>query len=89
MKLAYADRDCWIADPQCAHVPLSGMLDKAYAATRMAQFDPDRASTYAPGEPEGDTTGFVVADAHGNVAAVIQSLFNSFGSGVVPPGRPF
>jgi gamma-glutamyltranspeptidase/glutathione hydrolase len=65
------------------------MLDKAYAARRMGQVDPDRASTYAPGEPEGDTTGFVVADAQGNVAAVIQSLFNAFGSGVVPPGTGF
>jgi gamma-glutamyltranspeptidase/glutathione hydrolase len=88
-KLAYADRDCWIADPQCADVPLSGMLDKAYAARRMKQLDPDRASAYAPGEPEGDTTGFVVADGQGNVVAVIQSLFNAFGSGVVVPGTGF
>ena len=89
VKLAYADRDRWIADPQRARVPVSGMLDKAYAAARMRQFDPERASSYAPGEPEGDTTGFVVADAQGNVAAVIQSLFNAFGSGVVPPGTGF
>jgi gamma-glutamyltranspeptidase/glutathione hydrolase len=88
-KLAYADRDRWIADPQCAPVPLAGMLDKAYAARRMRLVDPDRATSYAPGEPEGDTTGFVVADGHGNVAAVIQSLFNAFGSGVVPPGTGF
>jgi gamma-glutamyltranspeptidase/glutathione hydrolase len=85
-KLAYADRDRWLADPACARVPLSGMLDKRYAAARLRAFDPARASSYAPGEPEGDTTGFVVADRHGNVAAVIQSLFNAFGSGVVPPG---
>src|SRR2546425_1078991 len=89
VKLAYADRDRWIADPQHARLPLSGMLDKAYAARRLAQFDPERATAYAPGEPEGDTTGFVVADGEGNVAAVIQSLFNSFGSGVVPPGTGF
>jgi gamma-glutamyltranspeptidase/glutathione hydrolase len=28
----------------------------------------------------------VVADRHGNVASVIQSLFNPFGSGIVVPG---
>jgi gamma-glutamyltranspeptidase len=89
VKLAYADRDRWIADPQRARLPLGGLLDKAYAARRLAQFDPERATTYAPGEPEGDTTGFVVADGEGNVAAVIQSLFNSFGSGVVVPGSGF
>ena len=88
-KLAYADRDRWIGDPARARVPVTGMLDKGYAARRMQQLDPARASTYAPGEPEGDTTGFVVADGHGNVAAVIQSLFNSFGSGVVVPGHGF
>lgn len=88
-KLAYADRDCWLADPVCARVPVAGMLDKRYAAQRMRAFDPAQATTYAPGEPEGDTTGFVVADRHGNVAAVIQSLFNTFGSGVVPPGTGF
>jgi gamma-glutamyltranspeptidase/glutathione hydrolase len=86
VKLAYADRDRWIGDPDHARVPVAAMLDKAYAAARRRQFDRRKAQTYAPGEPEGDTTGFVVADGHGNVAAVIQSLFNAFGSGVVPPG---
>ena len=86
VKLAYADRDRWIGDPDHARVPVAAMLDKAYAAVRGRQFDPRKAQAYVPGEPEGDTTGFVVADGHGNVAAVIQSLFNAFGSGVVPPG---
>ena len=86
VKLAYADRDRWIADPVRARVPVEGLLDKAYAARRMAAFDPGKAGEYTPGEPEGDTTGFVVADGRGNLIAVIQSLFNSFGSGVVPPG---
>ncbi|HEX9821549.1 MAG TPA: gamma-glutamyltransferase [Methylomirabilota bacterium] len=86
VKLAYADRDRWIGDPDHARVPVAAMLDKAYAAVRRRQFDPRKAQAYVPGEPEGDTTGFVVADGHGNVAAVIQSLFNAFGSGVVPPG---
>ena len=42
-----------------------------------------------PGDPDGDTTGFVVADGQGNIVSVIQSLFNAFGSGVVPPGTGF
>jgi gamma-glutamyltranspeptidase/glutathione hydrolase len=65
------------------------MLDKGYAAARRRQFDPRKAQAYAPGQPESDTTGFVIADGHGNLVAVIQSLFNSFGSGVVPPGTGF
>jgi gamma-glutamyltranspeptidase/glutathione hydrolase len=89
VKLAYADRDRWIGDPEHARVPVAAMLDKAYAATRRRQFDARKAQAHAPGQPEGDTTGFVVADGQGNVAAVIQSLFNAFGSGVVPPGTGF
>jgi gamma-glutamyltranspeptidase/glutathione hydrolase len=85
-KLAYADRDRWIGDPEHARVPVAALLDPAYAARRRRLFDPGKAGTYAAGNPEGDTTGFVIADGAGNVASVIQSLFNGFGSGVVPPG---
>lgn len=86
VKLAYADRDRWIGDPEHARLPVAGLLDKAYARRRAAAFDPHKARAYAPGDPEGDTTGFVVADAAGNLISVIQSLFNAFGSGVVVPG---
>jgi len=86
VKLAYADRDRWIGDPAHARVPVEALLDKGYAARRRREFDPRKAGAYVPGEPEGDTTGFVVADDHGNVISVIQSLFNAFGSGIVVPG---
>lgn len=86
VKLAYADRDRFIGDPDHARVPLAQLLDKGYAARRRRAFDPRKAQAYAAGDPEGDTTGFVVVDRHGNVASVIQSLFNTFGSGIVVPG---
>ncbi|MBI3637786.1 MAG: gamma-glutamyltransferase [Candidatus Rokubacteria bacterium] len=85
-KLAYADRDRYVADPLQARVPVAGLLDKRYAARRREAFDPKKAGAYAPGQPESSTTGFVVADGDGNVISAIQSLFNGFGSGVVPPG---
>ncbi len=86
VKLAYADRDRWIGDPEHARVPIDGLLSKEYAARRRQAFDPRKAHAHAFGDPEGDTTGFVVADGAGNVVSVIQSLFNSFGAGVVVPG---
>lgn len=86
VKLAYADRDRWIGDPAQARVPIASLLDKQYAALRRREFDPKKAGTYAAGDPEGDTTGFVVVDGRGDMIAVIESLFNAFGSGVVPPG---
>jgi gamma-glutamyltranspeptidase/glutathione hydrolase len=85
-KLAYADRDRWIGDPAQVAVPVAALLAKPYAAERRQVFDRRKAHVYAAGDPEGDTTGFVVADGRGNVLSVIQSLFHSFGSGVVPPG---
>ena len=87
IKLAYADRDRYVGDPDRAAVPVAALLDKGYAARRRRQLDPRRASTgVSCGDPAGDTTGFVVADAAGSVMAVIQSLYWPFGSGVVAPG---
>jgi gamma-glutamyltranspeptidase/glutathione hydrolase len=85
VKLAYADRDRWIGDPEHARVPVAALLDKGYAERRRGAFDPKKAQVQTWGEPEGDTTGFVVADGAGNVVSVIQSLFNAYGSGVVAP----
>ncbi len=85
-KLAYADRDRWVADPAASRVPVLSLLDKAYAARRRARFDPDKAQRYDAGEVDGDTTGFVIADGRGNVLSVIQSIYKGFGAGVVPPG---
>jgi gamma-glutamyltranspeptidase/glutathione hydrolase len=85
-KLAYADRDRWVADPAASRVPIEALLDKDYAARRRTRFDPDKAQRYEPGEVEGDTTGFVIADGRGNLLSVIQSIYKGFGAGVVAPG---
>jgi gamma-glutamyltranspeptidase/glutathione hydrolase len=86
-KIAYADRDRWIGDPDHVTVPVGRLLDKGYAARRRRLLDPRRAVARPPlGDPMGDTTGFVVADAAGSVLAVIQSLYSGFGSGIVAPG---
>lgn len=87
IKVAFADRDRFIGDPDHVAVPVAALLDKGYAVRRRALVDPRRVALGVPcGDPTGDTTGFVVADAAGSVIAVIQSLYTAFGSGVVPPG---
>ena len=45
MKLGYADRDTYYADPAFVKVPAQGLLSKEYAKTRAAQIDMRRAST--------------------------------------------
>jgi gamma-glutamyltranspeptidase/glutathione hydrolase len=52
MKLAYADRDSYYADPAFVKVPGQGLLSKAYAKERAALIDPRRASTsFVAGDP--------------------------------------
>jgi gamma-glutamyltranspeptidase/glutathione hydrolase len=52
MKLAYADRDSFYADPAFVKVPADGLLSKAYAKERAALINPSRASTtFVAGDP--------------------------------------
>lgn len=44
MKLTYADRDTYYADPEFVKVPAKGLLSKDYAKVRAAQIDKARAS---------------------------------------------
>ena len=52
LKLAYADRDSYYADPAFVQVPGEGLLSKAYAKERAALIDPKKASTsFIAGDP--------------------------------------
>jgi gamma-glutamyltranspeptidase/glutathione hydrolase len=52
MKLAYADRDTYYADPAFVNVPAEGLLSKQYAAERAKLINPQRASTaFKAGNP--------------------------------------
>ena len=85
-KLAFADRNRYIADPAFAKVPTSELLSKGYAAKRRALIDPGHAIESAtPGNvlDKGDTTYLTVVDKDGNAVSFINSLFELFGSGVV------
>jgi gamma-glutamyltranspeptidase/glutathione hydrolase len=56
IKLAYADRDRYYADPDFARVPAQALLAPAYAAARRALIDPRKASLEdRPGNPEKGT----------------------------------
>ena len=52
LKLGYADRDSYYADPAFVRVPSEGLLSKAYARERAARIDPKRASrAFVAGNP--------------------------------------
>lgn len=84
-KLAFADRDRYIADPSRSSVPVSALLAPRYAESRRQTIRPESALPLAsPGELQsGDTTYVAVVDKDRNVVSYIGSLFMMFGSGVV------
>ena len=52
LKLAYADRDTYYADPAFVQVPGEGLLSKQYAKERAALINPAKASTtFIAGDP--------------------------------------
>jgi gamma-glutamyltranspeptidase/glutathione hydrolase len=82
VKLAYADRDAYLADPEHAHVPVGALLSPEYADERAALVGERALEIVRPGALHGDTVYCCAADEHGNLVSFIQSLFMGFGSGI-------
>jgi gamma-glutamyltranspeptidase / glutathione hydrolase len=91
MKLAYADLYRYIGDPRFAQVPVSGLLSKEYAESRAALINPDHADCNpgAGSPPTSDTTYLATVDKDGNIASMIESIYDYFGSGVGVEGMGF
>jgi gamma-glutamyltranspeptidase/glutathione hydrolase len=83
--LAFEDRDRHLCDPGFGDIPLDRLLDPAYLAERAALLGGAGAPAAALAVPPaaGDTTFSCAVDADGNAAAVIQSIYQEWGSGVV------
>jgi gamma-glutamyltranspeptidase / glutathione hydrolase len=99
-RLAYADRDAYMADPDFVPVPAKGLMDEGYLAARSALIRPDARIARAeagtpPGarpvtpakspEPSG-TSHMVAVDAAGNVATLTSTIEGPFGSGLTVNG---
>jgi len=86
-KLAMADRDAHLTDPDAYVAPLERLLSKEYAASLAARIDLSRAARPAPSEvPSGGGTVWLgVVDGDGNAVSLIESNWSGFGSGVVDP----
>ncbi|NTZ43567.1 gamma-glutamyltransferase [Altererythrobacter sp. SALINAS58] len=97
-RLAYADRELYLADPDFVPVPTAGLIDPAYLEARGRLIDRDTALEEAlPGVPpsaplaqadgdepvENGTSHFVVADADGNVVSYTSTVEGAFGSGLL------
>lgn len=99
-KLAFADRDRWVADPTMSDIPMDRLLDPDRLGERAGLVDPERAArdvdpgvigSVAAGmsgseaDDFGDTVYLTAVDRWGNAVSWIQSLFSGFGSGLFEP----
>jgi gamma-glutamyltranspeptidase/glutathione hydrolase len=94
LRIAFADASWWVADPLHSEIPSSQLISKSYLAERAKLFNPTKASTnmYDKGSPahnHSDTVYFAVTDKHGNGISFINSIFETFGSAIVPAGCGF
>jgi len=100
-RLAYADRDHYVADPDFVDVPTEALLDPAYLQARAALIQPDRSMGRAqPGDPLGTLSGFgrdnalelpstshiVAVDDSGDVLSMTSSIEAAFGSKIFVRG---
>ena len=100
-RLAFADRNRFMADPAFVTVPVAGLLDPAYLMARAQLFSPERAiASPQPGnprrvgpplasqppQPEGGTAHMSIVDAQGRAVSMTTTVEGPFGAFVVVRG---
>jgi gamma-glutamyltranspeptidase/glutathione hydrolase len=98
-RIMYADRDRFVGDPAFVKVPVEGMLDVAYVASRRRLIGTSAGPPPEPGRPElaprvaadrtlepTGTSHFIVRDAAGNVVSMTTTVESIFGSGRMVDG---
>lgn len=93
LKIAFADRAAYMADPDfVADVPIDGLLSKDYAASLSEQIT-EQSQDWNEGNPHyyghDSTTSFSVIDQEGTMVTVTQTIECFFGSKVAVPGYGF
>ncbi|MBV9811751.1 MAG: gamma-glutamyltransferase family protein [Acetobacteraceae bacterium] len=88
-RLAYRDRDAFLADPGQTEVPVDRLLSEQYLNGLGGLIRDDAALARLPAAGEAalpahqDTTYLCVVDGEGNACSFINSLFNGFGSAIL------
>lgn len=82
-RLAYAQRNLYVADPTQADVPVEWLLSAENAAALRDAIDPDKAGSALPDikPPAHSSTVYIsVVDEDRNCCSFINTLFSPFGS---------
>ena len=88
IRLAFVDRDNEVADPLAMRVSVDELLDTARIRELAATIDPSGSAPVLgvdAAEDHPNTVYVIAVDQYGNVVSLIQSLFATFGSGLVVP----
>jgi len=100
-RLAYADRDHYVGDPDFVAVPVAGLIDPGYLRERSQLIRRERSMVRAqPGVPAGahvslgadatveagGTSHLSIVDAEGNAVAMTTSIESAFGSRILVRG---
>lgn len=99
-RLVFADRGRYVADSDFVTVPVEGMLDKNYLASRAALITDMDLGRVEPGEPPGEfdplaphnrskdsgTSHISIIDRYGNSLSMTTTIESSFGNGVMVNG---
>lgn len=96
MKYAYADRSKYLGDPDFYEVPVSKLIDQAYAASIANSISIGKTTSsdeISPGAmlpTEGmETTHFSISDKFGNTVSNTYTINSSYGAKVVVEGLGF
>jgi len=101
-RLAFADRNLYLADSAFVEAPVGALLDPSYLRTRAALIDPTKALSsvapgnvlpaaaweFAPGTPSErpSTSHFSIVDRYGGAVGMTTSVQGAFGSQLMVGG---
>lgn len=87
-KIAFADRDGLVTDPDFFNIPVDEILSPIYAKRCRQRIDTHGVADPLPSvfSTGSDTVYVAAADKEGNAISLISSLYTPFGSGIVVPG---
>lgn len=100
-RLAYADRAKYLGDASVVEVPIKGLLDPGYIASRARLIDPskdmgtaeagnppEKHTHYAPqvSEANSGTSHMTIVDGDGQVIAMTTSVESTFGAKIMAGG---
>ncbi len=101
-RLAFADRNVYIADPDVIPVPTGGLLNPGYLRARAGEINPGKALdwakpgmpgltsawNFAPDDHQGglSTTHMSIVDGAGNAVSFTSSIERSFGARIMTNG---